>query len=581
MKKIIISFLGSIALLLGIASCDPVPTYYSQIAPGTFFDTQEKVYQRYARAFSQWAGAVQAGSRAAFFSYSTYSCDEMMMPNRNGDWYDGGVYVNFFWHRYTSTGSNSVWTNSASGVAMAWNAIEDIDRNVDFDGMGFPAGTRESIINQLSALVAYFYLVALDHFGGVPLYTSNLQDLQPRASDQETFDFIEQLLKDAIQNLPQKQAGAQEFGYISQGAAAMMLAQLYFNAKPYIGREMYSECETVCNAILNGQYGSYSLARRFQDIWGFNNKTCPEHIWVVPNENGFLQTNAGSPEYSTHYNTWMYFDNPDAMSWNGLCLIPSLDIEGKNYREETGNLGGPFKLGSPYAKYEDNDLRKKNYLYLGNGEYEGMFLHGLLTNRLTGVTAVADGSREYVRDTPIPMVDQVAQLAPDDPSSDRPRYPDGRREGIMYAEENSGVRLLKYSPIPNQADNAIRYNRNIPIFRLTEVQYMLAECKYRSGNKAEAAALINQVRARYFTADSPDPNPVPADFDEYRFLDEWLIEFIGEGRRRTDLIRWDKYTSESWWDKEADGPGNEFKNRLPIPTSIIQGNPLITQNPGY
>ena len=52
-------------------------------------------------------------------------------------------------------------------------------------------------------------------------------------------------------------------------------------------------------------------------------------------------------------------------------------------------------------------------------------------------------------------------------------------------------------------------------------------------------------------------------------LDEWMIEFIGEGRRRTDLVRWDKYTTEAWWDKPADGAGKAHYNRFPIPEQAI------------
>ncbi len=58
---------------------------------------------------------------------------------------------------------------------------------------------------------------------------------------------------------------------------------------------------------------------------------------------------------------------------------------------------------------------------------------------------------------------------------------------------------------------------------------MLAECELRAGHKKEAAELINQVRARSFE-NRNDPDPVTVDnLDEYRMLDEWMIEFLGEG----------------------------------------------------
>jgi hypothetical protein len=75
----------------------------------------------------------------------------------------------------------------------------------------------------------------------------------------------------------------------------------------------------------------------------------------------------------------VYLDNKEALSsWNGICLSPSLDMNGKNYRYETGKLGGP------YDKFEANDVRKQNYVYYGGTKYEGMFLAGKLVNLLTG-----------------------------------------------------------------------------------------------------------------------------------------------------------------------------------------------------
>lgn len=56
------------------------------------------------------------------------------------------------------------WRLSQMGVALSWDALEDLEK-VDFDALGFEAGTRESMLNQLNALVAYFYLKGLDLFG--------------------------------------------------------------------------------------------------------------------------------------------------------------------------------------------------------------------------------------------------------------------------------------------------------------------------------------------------------------------------------------------------------------------------------
>jgi hypothetical protein len=125
----------------------------------------------------------------------------------------------------------------------------------------------------------------------------------------------------------------------------------------------------------------------------------------------------------------------------------------------------------------------------------------------------------------------------------------------------------------------MRYPAMTPVVRLAEIYYMLAECKMRLGDKEKAAELINTVRARNFPG-RVDPNPVTAaNLDKYRMLDEWLVEFLGEARRRTDLIRWDAYVTEPWWDHE---PSNDrTKHRFPISANSMASNNLLEQNPGY
>ena len=92
------------------------------------------------------------------------------------------------------------------------------------------------------------------------------------------------------------------------------------------------------------------------------------------------------------------------------------------------------------------------------------------------------------------------------------------------------------------------------------------------------AELINEVRKRNF-ANGIDPDPVTeANLDIYRLADEYMIEFLGEGHRRTDLIRFGLFTTESWWDHT---PTDDTKKVFCIPLEAIQGNPLLQQNPGY
>ena len=260
---------------------------------------------------------------------------------------------------------------------------------------------------------------------------------------------------------------------------------------------------------------------------------------------------------------------------NGCGLVPSRDPEGNLY---------PYKLGGPYEKFNDKDIRKQLYVYTGGGKYRGMFFVGRLVNPVD-TTWRCGGAREY-KGQVINIVDQISYLTR--VRNDNYKNEDGSYQynsvsdlpsTIQTAEENSCVRVMKLSPRPTENEVDVMYNPDVPVIRLAEIYYMLAECKMRTGDKAGAAELINTVRKRYF-ADGVDPDPVTvANLDKYRMLNEWQEEFLCEERRRTDLIRWNAYVTEDWWDHKA--TNNEDLNRFPVHYSILNANQLLTQNPGY
>lgn len=574
LSTIIVAF---IVLPFVFKSCSVEPDYYSQSVPEMFFDTQDKVYQRMGRAFTHWAWCVADQQAQSNFSrLQEFTTDEMVVPSRYNDWYDGGDYIRMYQHDFTPTtpGVYDAWRAFSMGVAQAWDAKDDIDQYVDFDELGFPEGSRENVLMQLQTLSAYFYWFGLDMFGGVPLYTSTQEDIKSRATDVETFEFIDSLLIEAVPNLPKKvNLGAQETGAINQAAGALLQARLYFNAESYIDENMFSECAKICQDIIDGKYGAYELEDDWTNVYGFDNDRSTEIIWSAPSTNAVSERSVSPGSY--HYSMRGYWDNGEIGSlWNGYSLTPSLDVDGNSYLHDSSNpsLKGTYRLGSPFAKFHDEDVRKQLRAYEGDSKWRGMFYFGEMVNPVTGDVCYG-GNRQVKPTDTLVIVDQIARLIPQLGSEE-----DHRKEGVRWAEENSGVRLAKFSPIPWESEQKLRGNPDIPVFRLAEAYYMLAECKLRAGDKEGAASLINAVRKRYFSTSDPEP-VTSANIDEWRMLDEWMIEFIGEGRRRFDLIRWNKYTTESWWDHEA--TNKSHYRRFPIPYQAIGSNQLLEQNPGY
>lgn len=559
LKHIIAVTVGAAALCA--PSCDLDEKFYSEVTPDTFFTSPESTYAVLCRPFTHWKWYIGADR----WYLQELTTDEMVCPKRGSDWYNSGEYYRLHYHTWSPDDRFVVNTydGTTGGISRALEAKSDL-QGVDYNAIGLNDAVKADHINQLNAITAYFYMRGLDYFGGMPIYYSVDDDLCARSTARETYAHIETLLKDAIPALSKKTTlGASEDGYIKQAAAAALLAQLYFNAVAYIGEEHFDECAEICRDIIGGVYGTYELDKTWYGPHCFDNNTSPEVIWTVPSENSKVEWNWYF-KYFYHYSSHEYFGIETA-GYNGFMLTPSLDPQGRYYTQ--------WKLGNPYQKFNDKDLRKKPYRYLGSRKYEGMFLVGDQTNP-NNPSQQCLGQKEYSGKV-INLVDQVARF-----SEVGTKYNSVAELTSTMAdgEENSGVRLVK-APQPNLDDKLLRWNPDCPVIRLSEIYYMLAECELRAGDKKTAAGLINQVRGRNFEGGA-DPNPVTADnLDEYRMLDEWMIEFLGEGRRRTDLIRWDKFVTESWWDHTPLNDKN--KNLFPIPNSAISANNLIEQNPGY
>lgn len=559
LKHIIAVTVGAAALCA--PSCDLDEKFYSEVTPDTFFTSPESTYAVLCRPFTHWKWYIGADR----WYLQELTTDEMVCPKRGSDWYNSGEYYRLHYHTWSPDDRFVVNTydGTTGGISRALEAKSDL-QGVDYNAIGLNDAVKAAHINQLNAITAYFYMRGLDYFGGMPIYYSVDDDLCARSTARETYAHIETLLKDAIPALSKKTTlGASEDGYIKQAAAAALLAQLYFNAVAYIGEEHFDECAEICRDIIGGVYGTYELDKTWYGPHCFDNNTSPEVIWTVPSENSKVEWNWYF-KYFYHYSAYEYFGIETA-GYNGFMLTPSLDPQGRYYTQ--------WKLGNPYQKFNDKDLRKKPYRYLGSRKYEGMFLVGDQTNP-NNPSQQCLGQKEYSGKV-INLVDQVARF-----SEVGTKYNSVAELTSTMAdgEENSGVRLVK-APQPNLDDKLLRWNPDCPVIRLSEIYYMLAECELRAGDKKTAAGLINQVRGRNFEGGA-DPNPVTADnLDEYRMLDEWMIEFLGEGRRRTDLIRWDKFVTESWWDHTPLNDKN--KNLFPIPNSAISANNLIEQNPGY
>ncbi len=121
---------------------------------------------------------------------------------------------------------------------------------------------------------------------------------------------------------------------------------------------------------------------------------------------------------------------------------------------------------------------------------------------------------------------------------------------------------------------------DFPLFRLADVVLIEAEAELRLGNTANALIAYNRVHADPRTGLSPATAITLQDI-----LDERGRELYWEGQRRTDLIRFGKFTKGynwAWKGGVQNGTDIDDKyNLFPISTTHLTGNPELKQNELY
>lgn len=130
-------------------------------------------------------------------------------------------------------------------------------------------------------------------------------------------------------------------------------------------------------------------------------------------------------------------------------------------------------------------------------------------------------------------------------------------------------------------------NTDYPLFRLADAYLMYAEAVERGGTGGDAATAvgyINQLRNR--PGEVAIGNITTGDLDLDFILDERARELYWEGHRRTDLIRFGKFSGGTylwpWKGGVKDGAATPaFRDLFPVPAADRVLNPKLGQNDGY
>lgn len=373
---------------------------------------------------------------------------------------------------------------------------------------------------------AYFYWALIDSFGNVPFSTENSPfggGYNPPQTDRATiFNYVVGELEELASDGSAMPAAQSNYPRADKGSCLGLLARLYLNAEVYTGTAMWAEAKSACERI----YAlGYALAPTHTELFRGDNGTNPDAV------KEFLFAAA--------------YDSNDTQSWGGTTYLTCGSLNGDD---------GPVYLIGAKSGWSGNRIPYeyvKNYFSVSNQDYEA------------GTYDVADerGKCFWIKGRTESMEDALLVF-----TAGWSCYKFSNIPHDQTAEEYSAIAgVTEYSDI------------DFPLIRLGEIHLIYAEACMHAGGDASAQIAALAERAGV---------SAPAKIDEEFLIAERARELMWEGHRRTDLIRYGKFTSADFkWPYKGGfyqgGKLGDHMNIFPIPSTELATNLDLKQNPGY
>ena len=464
----------------------------------------------------------------AFWSLNEVSTDAAKCA-WNGDAWVAAINTNT-WSDADNDAAYAVYVRTMQGISYA-NEFLRQTASSRLDDRGCSSDVKQKVAGMRAEarfLRAYMYWMAMDVFGSVPFTTedSPFGAVNPvPASRAEVFKFIVDELNELASDSSDMPAARSNYPRADKGSCLGLLARLYLNAEVYTGTAMWSEAKAVCDRIFSMGYG-----------------LAPEYADVFRGDNG---------------------QNPDARKE----LLWSIDYNA----EQTQSWGGTTLL--TFATVAEDDLTDTFHPNGVNTGWGGMRVPFDYVQKYYGVT-----NPDYEAGT-YEAKDKRADVF----------YIKGRFENIEnLATFVQGWSCFKYNNIPHD-QTAESFNEtakvkgysdiDFPMIRLAEIYLIYAEACLKLGDASPAMQYVKQLSDR---AGVDAPKEITQDW----LVAERARELLWEGHRRTDLIRWGLFTSDTfvWPWKGGSMVGQGFASHMTIfaiPASELASNPELHQNPGY
>lgn len=388
---------------------------------------------------------------------------------------------------------------------------------------------------------AMYYYILMDQFGNPPFAMPEHiggKEYPGQIKRADLFNWLELELKYLASDesaMPAK--GAVAYPRPTKDAAMALLSRMYLNAEVYTGTAKWQEAKDAAAAVIKN---GYTLCSDYENLFRQDNTTngaTSEFIFAVA------------------------YDKDHSQSWGGTTTLTSASLG------EDVNIA----LASALGVTNSNKINAENWAgYHVPDEYVAFF-------ELQDV--VWGGSDAFGFDRS--KSDKRALVS---------NF--GCSQAFNYDLQSTGWYCWKFNGLNADGtcaqeatvDNYKFSSADFPMFRLAEMylNYAEADARLNGGDVTEAEAK-NYVKALRDRAGVATPSVITLDF----LLAERAREFMWEGHRRVDLIRFGKFTSASfpWPYKGGVASGKvglpEYKTIYPLVQSDLSVNKNLKQNLGY
>lgn len=562
MKKVLVSSMlilgGLFSACSGFLDEDPK----SKIPEEEAYKSEKLVYvNTIATIYTSFENRLY-GSTDNVHTLQEFSSDAWILPGRQGDWVDGGKWQSLFLHNYGPGNATikSTWNALYTIIGNCNTSIDNLETFIQAGGESY----LQDYQYEARAVRAILYYHLVDLFGRVPLVTSSktvMADVN-QSSRSEVYQFIVDELTDCIPHLPSGkcQNMGKYYGRVTKAVGYMAMAKVAINS-PILSKDDWNDgslvggiakvapyvnqagknikialdgttrdaWETVLYCQKQIEKKGYSLQPNFSQNFSKTNDSSVENIWTQPSDGTTYKVSDYNPTRTLHA---AHASAYGLQGWNGACAtVEQMKV---------------FKYGT-----DEQDPRMDMTFFYGPVFVDGKPIDA----------GLGDGAQLCYN----PM-DVVVDFKEDVPN-----------QILKFA----GARMSKYE-VDNTTSSYLNHNNDKVFWRYADALLLAAEAKVRMGQSGDAE--VNEIRDRVQAGQKS--NVTLQDI-----LDERMLEFSYEGMRRQDQIRFGTYTEPTTdryagvhhnvatGDYVVDNTG--FTTVFPIPTSVLELNTKLTQNPGY